>query len=115
VQGVGPQVRAVELVLGQSPQLAGHVPVGDLHGLVQGLALGHLGDHARNGNGRPAAKGLELDVVDLVVLDLDIDAHHVTADRVADLAHTVGVLDLTHVARTLEVIHYDFRIHGCLP
>ena len=44
----------------------------------------------------------------VVVLDLDGDAHHVAALRVADLAHAVGVFDDAHVARVAEMFHHEF-------
>ena len=95
----------MELVLGQAPQFLGDEAVGDLHGLVQGLAHGHLADDARDGDGRPAAEGLELDVRQAAVRDLDIKGHHVAADGIADLADAVGVLDDAHVAGVLEMVH----------
>ncbi len=63
------------------------------------LAHGHLAHHAGDGDGRPATEGLELHVLQPVVLDLDVECHHVAADRVANLPDSVRVLDFAHVPR----------------
>src|SRR5512137_2418713 len=52
VEGVGPEVRAVHLVLGQAAELRRDEIVGDRLGLGQRLAHGHLADHAGDGDGR---------------------------------------------------------------
>ncbi len=108
LQPIGRQVGAVHLGRRQAAESFGHSLVRDLHGFIELLALGHLGDHAGRGDRRAAAQGLELDVLEGLVLDLDGDAHHVAALRVADLAHAVGVFDDAHVARVAEVFHHEF-------
>ena len=104
MQGVGPQVGAVQLVGRQAPQGLGHVGVLDLHGLFQGLALGQLGDHAGDGNGRAAAEGLKLDIFNTVVFHLDIDAHHIPADGIAHFSQAVRIDDFSDITGTFEMI-----------
>ncbi len=103
----------MQLVGRQAAQGLGHVGIGDLHGLFQGLALGHGRDHAGNRDGGAAAEGLELDVLDAVVRHLDIDVHHVAAHRVADFADAVGIQDFADIAGILEMIHNYLGIHDC--
>ena len=104
VQGVGAQVGAVQFIFGETLQGLGHVIVGNLHGLVQGLAFGQLREHAGDGNGRPATEGLEFDIFDDVVFHFEIDVDHIAAYRVADLAHAVGISYIPDIARIFEVI-----------
>ena len=80
------------------------------HGLVDGLALDHFGGHGGGGDGAAAAEGLELHVLDDVVLDLQVDLHDVAALGVADLADAVGVLDLANVSGMLKMIHNFFTV-----
>ena len=51
---------------------------------------------------------------DLVLVDIQVDAHDVAALRVADRAHAAGVLDLAHIARVHEMIHHFFGIHNLI-
>jgi hypothetical protein len=116
MQGISPQVGTVELVGGQTAQSLGHIRIGNLHGLRQGFALGHFGDHAGNRDGGAAAEGFELDVDDAVILDLDVHIHHIPAHRVANFAHPIGVDNFAHIARILKVIQYYWGIcHVLLP
>ena len=57
------------------------------------------------------AEGLELDVGDDAVLNLEEDAHDIAALGVADRADAGSVLNLANVAGIGEVIHHFFRIH----
>ena len=114
LQGVRAQVGAVQLVFRQPLQGLGHVLVGDFLGLGQGLAHGDLREHAGHRDGRSAAEGLELDVLDAVFRDLQIDGHHVPAQRVADLADAVCLFDDTDVAGVSEMIHHRFVVHGAI-
>ena len=96
----------------QTVERVGHVGAGDLERLVERLAHDELGDHARRGDGRAAAEGLELDVVDAVVLDAHVHLHEVAADGVADAAHGhVVALERAHVAGVAEVVE---RLLGVL-
>lgn len=62
---------------------------------------------------KPTAEGEELDIDDDVVLDLQVHAHDVAALGVADLAHAVGVGDLTDIVRICEMLHDLCTIHTC--
>lgn len=70
VKGVGPQVGTMEFVFRQAFQGFRYGFVGYFLGLLDGFALGHLGEHAGYGNGRPTAEGLEFDVFDRFFFDL---------------------------------------------
>ncbi len=111
LQGVGAEVGAVQFVLRQPLERLGHIPVGDAFGLLDRLALGDLGQHARDGDRRAAAEGLELDVFDPLVADLEVDGHHVPAEGIADLAHPVRLLDHPDIAGIAEMIHHDLIVH----
>jgi hypothetical protein len=104
VQGVGPQVGAMQLVFGQAFQSLGHVIVANLHGLVQGLAFGQLREHAGNGDGGAAAKGLELDVLDDIILDFEVNIDHITANGIANLTNAVGFGYFPDIARIFKMI-----------
>ena len=110
VQGVGGQVGAVHLDRRQAVERVGDVAAAHLERVVELHADDQLGDHARGRHGRAAAEGLELDVLDAVVVgDLDVDVHHVAADGVADAADgDVGALERAHVARVAEVLERLF-------
>ena len=115
VQGLLGQHGAVHLHRRQSAQRIGNHLVGDLEGLLDGLALDHFGRTAGGGDGRAAAEGLELHVGDDVVFDLDVDFHDVAALGVAHGADAARVLNFAHVAGIHKVIHDLLGIHGvCL-
>ena len=108
---------AVDLVRGQAVERLDHRLVGELQGLVDGLADDQLRRHRARGDGAAAAEGVELAVGDdALVVHLDIHAHDVAALGVADLADPVGVVDLAHVARIAEMIHDLFTVqcHCCI-
>ena len=77
---------------------------------MNGLALDHLGGHGGGGNGAAAAEGLELHVLDAVILDLEVHFHNVAALGVAYLAYAVGIGDLSHIPGMGEMIHDSFCI-----
>jgi hypothetical protein len=106
LKGIRPQVGTMEFVLRQPLQGLGHVFIGYFPGILQALALGHFSQHAGYGYGRPAAEGLEFDVVNTIFLDLQINSHHVAAQRIAHLTDTVGVFDFTYITGALKMIHY---------
>ena len=110
LDGLLRQHGAVELVGGQAAQGVHHLAVGNGQGLVDGLALDHLGGHGGRGDGAAAAEGLELHVLDDVVPDFQVHLHNVAALGVAHLAHAVGVFDLTHIAGVHEMIHHDIAV-----
>ena len=105
VQRVGREVRAMHLDGRQTVEGVCHVGPGDLQRLVERLPHDELGDHAGGGDGRAATEGLELDVVDAVVLHADVHLHEVAADGVADAAHGhVIALERAHVAGVPKVV-----------
>ena len=77
---------------------------------MNGLALDHLGGHGGRGDGAAAAKGLELHVLDDVVLDFQVDLHDVAALGVADLTNAIGILNYANIAGVGEVIHNFFTV-----
>ena len=77
------------------------------------LANNHLRSHRAGRNRRATAKGLELRVAhNLILVDIQEDAHDVAALRVADRADAAGVIDFTHIAGVHEMIHDFFGIHS---
>ena len=82
---------AVQLVRGQTAQRVDTSLFVRASALFDGLALDHLGGDGGRGDGAAAAKRLELDVLDAVVLDLEVHLHDVAALGVADLADAVRV------------------------
>ena len=69
-------------------QLLGDLGVLDLAGIIEAHAAHQLGEVAAGGNGRAAAKGLELDIGDAVRLrvDTDLQLHDIAAGRGTDEA-----------------------------
>ena len=99
------QYGAVEFMGGQSVQGLRHRLVGEVHHLIQGLALNHLRGHGTGGNGAAAAKGFKLHVRDRVLVNFQVDFHNIAAFGVADLAHAVWVFQDAHVAGVAEMVH----------
>lgn len=87
----------------QTVEAVDDVFVGDLLRFGDGFALGELGQHRAGGDGRDAAEGFELDIFDGVLVYFEIDPDDVAADRVADLAHGVGIFDFTEIFRFIEI------------
>ena len=104
---------AVHLDGGQTFQSFHNGLVGQLQGLVNGLALDEVGGHAAGGNGGTAAKGQELDINDHIVLDLQVHAHDIAALGVAHFTHAVCVGDLADIVRVCEMLHDLCAIHTC--
>ena len=92
----------------------GDLRVLDVHRLVQRLALDPLGHQRRGGDGGTAAVGLELGVFDdALLVDLDLQFHHVAAGRRADHAGADAVVVLVEgadVARVFVVIQNLFAV-----
>ena len=99
----------------QAVEGLGHGGVGQLQGFVDRLTEGELGHHRGGGDRRTATEGLELDVLDDVILDLEENLHDIAAGGVTDLTDAVGILDLADVSRVAEMIHHFLGIHGVPP
>ena len=100
----------MQLVGRQAAQSVHYLLVGDGQGLVHGLALDELRGHGRRSDGAAAAEGLELRILDAVILDLEVHFHNVAALGVAYLAYAVGIGDLSHIPGMGEMIHDSFCI-----
>ena len=87
-------------------KLLGNLGVLDAARLLQCHTTDKLGQIATASNGRAAAKGLELDVGDGVVVgvDLDLQLHHVAASRCADKTGADIVVALAHAANIARVV-----------
>ena len=89
---------AVDLLRGKTVESFCNRLICELESLADGLALDHFGSHRARCDRGAAAEGLELDVNDDVVLDLEIYLHNISALCVADLADAVSILDDADVA-----------------
>src|SRR5210317_1456982 len=89
--------------------------VAQFKSLVNGLADRHLRHHRGGSNGCTATKGLELDVLNNIVFNLEKDLHDVATGSVTNLPDPVGIFDLTHVTRVGEVIHNFICVHIFSP
>jgi len=96
----------------QTVQRFGHRLVRYPFSLCQRLTFNHLRNHTAGGNSRSAAECLEFDILDDVTLDLQEDLHDVAAGSVADLTHTIRILDLTNIPGIFKVFHYFFAVHA---
>jgi hypothetical protein len=110
VQGLGTEIGAMKLLLGKTLELISNGAGRDFHYLFQALALGHFAYHAGDGNGRPTAEGLELNIFQVVVLDLDVKGHHVAADGISHFADAIGVFYFPYITGMHEVFHYLFTV-----
>ena len=87
--------------------------IGDLQSLLNRLADNHFRRHRAGRDRRAAAKRLELGVAhNLILVDIQENAHDIAALGVADRADAACVLNLAHIARMHEMIHYFFGIHN---
>ena len=106
----------VDLYRRQAVQGLHHRLIGKLQRLAEGLAFNHIGSNGAGCNRGGAAEGLELDVLnDLIVTDLQIHPHNIAAFGVADLANAVGVVKDADVVGVSKVLHYFFAVfhsHG---
>ena len=93
VDGLLGQKRAVHLHRGQPVQGLHDGLVRDLKGLLHRLALHEHGRHRARGDGGTAAEGLELRVLNDIVL-VDVELH--AAARILDLADVLGVGEVLH-------------------
>lgn len=103
---------------GRQAQLLCNVRVLDQQRLVDRTPLHQLGNERAGGNGGPAAECLELCVNDAVVLvDLDLQLHHITTRRGAHEARSnVGLIlvERPDVAGSLVVVdHLNTRRQIC--
>lgn len=113
LDGVLREHRAVQLDRGQT-ELLRDLGVLDARGVVERHAVHELRHVAGRGDGGPAAKGLELDVLYHagLVVDADLQLHHVAARGRADEPgpHVRRrLVERAHVAR-VRVVVYDFRV-----
>ena len=104
------QYGAVQLISGQTAQRIHHLLVGDGQRFLNGLALDELSGHGGGRDGAAAAEGLELRILNAVILDLQVHFHNIAALGVAYLAYAVGVGDLAHIPGMGEMVHDGFCI-----
>src|SRR5260370_24934208 len=102
----------MELVRGQVAEGRDGVLIGKVVGFFEGAPRYQFGRHARGGDGRAAAEGLEPRLGDALAADLQTDFHHVAERRRADFTHAVRVLHLAHVARIEEVVQNELAVGG---
>ena len=85
--------------------------IAQFKGVVNGLALDHLGGHRAGGNSRAAAKGFKLHILDDAAVYLNVHFHNIAAFGVAHLADAVGVGQLPHVAGVGKMVQNFLGIH----
>ena len=100
----------MQLISGQTAQRIHHLLVGDGQRFLNGLTLDEFRGHGGGRDGAAAAEGLELHVLDAVILDLQVHFHNIAALGVAYFAYAVGVGDLAHIPGMSEMIHDGFCI-----
>ena len=114
VNGLLGQKRAVHLHRRQPVQSLHDRLVGHFQSLLHGLAAHEFGSHRTRGNGRTAAERLEFCIAnDLVLVDIQVNAHDIAAYRIAHGAAAARILDLSHIARVREMIHYLIGVIHC--
>src|SRR5690606_27966604 len=119
LDGVLGEYRAVNFHRRQGKLFSDH-GVFQRSSFIQGFALHPLGGQRARGNRRAATVGLELGVFDdACVVDLDLQAHHVTTGRSADHAGAdirIFGIKLANVARVFVVVDDLFTVsHGAIP
>src|SRR5260370_32218026 len=106
------QHRAMDLFRRQTAQRIDDFLSGKLFGFFEGAARYQFGCHARGGDGRAAAEGLEPRLGDAIAADLQTDLHHVAECRRADFTDAVRVLHLAHIAGIEEVVQNELAVGG---
>src|SRR5512139_2707610 len=96
----------MELLFRQTFQFLRYKPWCYLHRLFQRFPLCHLAYHAGYSNRRTTPESFKLDVFEMVILNFDIEGHHITTDRISHLTNTIRILYLPDIARIHEVFHH---------
>ena len=74
--------------------------VGQGQSLSDGLTLNHIGSNGAGGDGGSTAEGLELHVLDdLIIIDLQVHLHNIAALGIAYFAYTVSIFNLAYISR----------------
>ena len=80
---------------------------------LHGFSFDQFRCHAAGGNCGSAAERLKFYILNnLVIVDIKINAHDVSALGVSDSTHAAGALNLSYVSRMLKMIHNFFTIHN---
>src|SRR5713226_837640 len=106
------QHRAVDLFRWQTAQRIDDFLIGKLLGFFEGAPRYQFGRHARGGDGRAAAEGLEPRIGNANAEDMQPDFHHFAEGRRADFTDAVRVLHLAHIARIEEVVQNELAVSG---
>src|SRR5712664_646891 len=106
------QHRAMDLFRWQTAQRSDDFLIRKLLGFFEGAARYQFGRHARGGDGRAAAEGLESRLGDAIAADPQTDFHHVAERRRADFTDAVRVLHLAHIAGIEEVVQNELAVGG---
>lgn len=93
-------VMVIHTLDGRQAELLGNLSVLDLAGIIEAHAADKLGQVAARGDGRAAAKSLELDLGDLLCLrvDSDLQLHDIATSRSANEAGADVSIALVHGA-----------------
>ncbi len=62
-----------------------------------------------------SSKGLEFDIVNFIILDIDVKRHHISANRIADLTHPVCIFNFPDISGVGKMIHHFVSVHPLPP
>ena len=106
------QQRTVYFYRWKSIQCFHNCFIGNFQSFIDALSFYQLCCHAAGCNCSAAAEGFEFDITDdLVLINIKIDSHDITAFCITYGTNSAGILDLSYVSRMLEMIHYFITIH----
>ena len=83
-------------------------------GFRQRFALDHFRKTRTGGNGGDATAGLETDLRDAAIGELDREFHDVTADGMLEAGFGVRMVEFADVARVLKMVEDFFRVRHAL-
>jgi hypothetical protein len=63
------------------------------------------GDHAAGGNGCGTSKGLKFYIFNDIILNLNLDMHNISADRIAYFTYSVRSIQGSNITRIHKMIH----------
>ena len=114
MQGMDGEMRSVARGGRQSACGGDQVLNIDVHCMCNYLPLDKLGYQRATSHGGDTTLSKEAGLRDAIVIDSQSELQNVSAGRVFDLGGGLGVIDLSGVARVLEVIEKLGRVHAAI-